>query len=162
MFYTIAYNLPIWNYLENKDRNVRIFILGTILFVLLHSFLYSTYISNPVVMEKRFLIYFLIPFDMLIVAILIFFFSKENISKKKKNHKKKKNLKILNKNSFKINPLIKTNYPPKTNTIKLQKKDTMSESIPIYKGDLVNEKNKIDSNDSEKIPMYIPSLPNDD
>lgn len=69
IFFTL-HRLPIWRDLDNNNRNIRIFIVGIILYIILQSYLYSNYGSNnEFLVDYRHYIFYLIVIDAIIVGI---------------------------------------------------------------------------------------------
>lgn len=95
MFINTVYRLPIWYDIDTKSRNIRILILGIILYIITHSFIYSKYVDNyQMVLNYRNYIYYLIALDLTIVGFLMFTNKKikKNININKKKLKKFNNL----------------------------------------------------------------------
>ncbi len=70
MIFFILYKLPIWKNLDNKSRNIRIIIVGIILYIILQSYLYSNYGSNnKYLSEYRSKLYYIIGLDISITGV---------------------------------------------------------------------------------------------
>lgn len=70
MFLISTYKSKLWNDLDPGSRNLRIFILAGIVYIVLHSYLYSSYTNNMnFILNQRYLIYFLLITDLLLTFI---------------------------------------------------------------------------------------------
>lgn len=64
------YKSKLWKDLDEGSRNIRIIIFAGILYIVIHSFLYSKYTKNiNLIMNYRYLIYFLLLTDLLFTWI---------------------------------------------------------------------------------------------
>jgi hypothetical protein len=118
MFFNIIYRSPIWQNLEANTRNIRILILGSIFYIIIHSFIYSRYVNAyQMVLNYRKYIYYLIMCDLAIVGLMIFLFTDSQQNKKEKQLIKKKNKKKKKKNPMNLMnhmrqfPIMPTNLP---------------------------------------------------
>lgn len=98
MFYNVVYRLPIWTNIDSKSRNLRLIVLGTILYIIVHSFIYSKYVDDyKIILENRKFLYYLIAIDLSIVVILMFLNFSISDNKKKNEKNKGKNKRKNNK-----------------------------------------------------------------
>ena len=89
MFFYIVYKSPLWPNMRLKNRNVRVFLAGILLYIIFHSFLYSKYFENDGTLKNyRKYIYYVLTVD-----ILITFVSIATSYLMKKRHKKRKYIK---------------------------------------------------------------------
>ena len=164
MFFNIAYRLPIWKDIDDKSRNIRILILGVILYVILHSFIYSTYVNgNNFILNKRKYIYYLIGSDIIIALLFMYLLaSDEKPNKKKKKIKQKtkpKQIKLQEQPLQPLPPVLdKPLQPlppvPDKPLQKNEQNDIESLGIPIYTD--VIENNQIIEQDQD-LPIYSPN-----
>lgn len=90
MFFNAVYRLSIWEDLDNKSRNIRLLVLGAILYIIVHSFIYSNYVQSIDIIQKyRNYLYYLIGIDLSLVGVLMFTENTKNSNKKKKLKKRK-------------------------------------------------------------------------
>ena len=95
MFFNAIYRLSLWKDLDNKSRNIRLLVLGAILYIIVHSFVYSNYVKSiEIVQQYRTYLYHLIGMDLVLVSAQMFMES-DKVSKKNKKTKNKKNKKIM-------------------------------------------------------------------
>ena len=83
MFFTIIYKSPLFIKNGPNKRLIRVFIMGIICYIILHSFLYSDFINNNNLIKYRKYIYYLAGLD----AASIFFLQDAHIKKPKKKIK---------------------------------------------------------------------------
>lgn len=144
MFFNAIYRLSLWKDLDNKSRNIRILILGAVLYIIIHSFIYSNYVESIEIIEQyRDYLYYLIGIDLIFVGIQMFIGDDGGISKKKK---KKKTLK--RKHSIKMNPYMlqnmKINQMNQMNQMnKMNQMNQMNQLNNLNKINQVNQVNKI-------------------
>lgn len=73
MFFNGVYRLPIWKNIDTKSRNIRMLILGAILYIVVHSFISSKYVENiSFIVDNKHYLYYLAAFDLAIVGIMMF------------------------------------------------------------------------------------------
>nr|QBK88453.1 MAG: hypothetical protein LCMiAC01_01300 [Mimivirus LCMiAC01] len=73
MFFYAIYKSPIWKNLSPKNRSIRVFMAGALLYVIFHSFLYSNYLNNIQAINKyKKYIYFVIAIDILVTAFITY------------------------------------------------------------------------------------------
>lgn len=78
MFYFIVSRLPIISSVE-EGKFLRIFIIGTICYIILHAFLYSNYNSGSEIVQKyRSYLYYLWGADLLITGLIVKLFGGNN------------------------------------------------------------------------------------
>lgn len=71
MFYSIIYKSSLWSTIDPKSRVTRCIILSTIIYVIIHSFLYSYYgDDSEFISQYREFIYYIIAFDMFMGLIM--------------------------------------------------------------------------------------------
>lgn len=89
MLYNSLYNSKLWKKLDSKSRNIRIIVLGTVLYVILHSFLNSNYVEGVEIITNntRFL-YYLIGIDLLAFGLRVFMDGGKKKAGKKNKGKK--------------------------------------------------------------------------
>ena len=143
MLINAVYRLPIWYDIDIKSRNVRILIFGIILYIIVHSFIYSKYVeNNELVLRYRNYLYYLIGADLVIIGLLML--------TKKTNKEKNKKIKNLNKFRMPYNiyyPQHRLNVPIK-NTISVKNKNEI-----IKKSEIQNlNENKVD--EDINLPIY--------
>jgi len=146
MIINSIYSSSIWKKLsktDNKSRNFRIMLIGIIIYLIIHSFIYSKYTdNNKVITNYRHYMYYIIGFD-----LLLFYIIAMNQSNKKKKKKKKRFNKKIQKKFFIPNPM---QIKPIQNIPNL---DIISNDIPTYKPtDNINI--NINKNDDDDIPIY--------
>ncbi len=89
MFFYIIHKLPVWTKMKLKNRNARVFLMGIIWYVILHSFLYSKYFNDGGTMRNyRKYIYYVLIIDIIITSVSI---TVPSLMKKK--HRKRKYIK---------------------------------------------------------------------
>jgi hypothetical protein len=166
MLYLILYKSELWKKIDNKSRCIRIFVLASIIYILIHSLIYSKYVENyDTFTEYKKYIYYMILIDLTLTLIYIYATCKQNNKKKIKN---KRNMRYIRYNPYQVNMLprmnrpmpfnqnifnqnkLNKNIPVKDNSEtvtspKIVKPITIAE-IPVYKG-------KNDTKDPE-IPIY--------
>ena len=87
MFYYILFRSSLWKSLEDKNRNIRIALLGSTFYIILHSYVYSKYVdSTDFVKKYRNFIYLIIFVDIAFTVITL----KKNYNKKKEKKNKNK------------------------------------------------------------------------
>ncbi len=153
-----------WGNINSYDRNIRIFVAGTILYVVAYLLLQSKYTNNiPQLQNYKKYIYHVFASDLSTVLIQMKFGQDKKDKKNKKKSKKniKKNMKKnkpspqipgltfgklvpLNKNMGKFIP----NQDPKPQN------DDNSVSLPIYNGNVQKTQDSIESD--IPIPVYRP------
>ncbi len=155
MFFYTTYKSGLWKSLDKKSKVLRIATVGAVGYILLHSYIYSSYVAPYTTLVKyRSIIYYLIIFDILLSAYFIMFADKAN---KKKIHKIQNPMeqfmhaqqpfyaptvvkkKIVNAKKKFAKP---TQKPKKTTTKPVT-------TIPIYKS---NKKKAVADHD---IPIYV-------
>jgi hypothetical protein len=166
MFFNAVYRLPIWKKLDNKTRNLRLLILGAILYIAVHSLIQSKYLeSDELVKNYKHYLYYITAIDLVIVGI--FMYLQNNSDNKKKLKKGKSNTKKLLPNPIRTNmivpqmqqkmiPSMQYNMFPqnifqKQNTIPKKADDNISIELPIYNGN--NNECQIQQDDID-IPIY--------
>ena len=88
MLYNSLYNSKLWKKLDSKSRNIRILILGTVFYVIAHSFIYSNYVEGiEIITNYRRFLYYLIALDLGLFGLRVYMGGSKN-DKKKKNKKK--------------------------------------------------------------------------
>jgi len=89
MIVSLIYKSPIWSDLDANSRLMRVIIAGTIVYICLHSFLYSKYVeSNESVLKYRNYILYIAALD-LVTVIGLFYMGGSNDKKIKKKQQKK-------------------------------------------------------------------------
>ena len=74
MIIYLVYKSPLWKNLESKSRKLRIFILGTIIYIALHSFINSKFVENNEFIEKnKKYLYYLFGLDMMLSGSIMYF-----------------------------------------------------------------------------------------
>lgn len=186
MFYNLVYKLPIWIDIDSKSRNIRLIVLGTILYILIHSFIYSNYVNNyEFILDNRKYLYYLIAFDLTIITTLIYFgfgtvkqknkkLKKSSLYKNKKNFNKSNFFINKNKLPFRMNGMpqygIYQNFMPQNgfypneifNQMQSSNKNQNQHNKNINKiNDSKNiKKEELNENDSIKLPIYQPKTQN--
>lgn len=146
MFYNVAYRFPIWNDLDDKSRNARILVLGTILYIIVYSFIYSKYTDDIEIIQKyRSYLYYILAIDLIIIALLMF------TKKPKKKKNKKKNQKLIDYNmkyQLMKQQLMQQKIKQNVNQPSQPKQPNLNDiniEIPIYNGMQIQE---------DDIPVY--------
>ncbi|CAH6421235.1 Hypothetical protein KVN_LOCUS194 [uncultured virus] len=106
MFFYILNKSQLFSNIETKSRNFRLFIIGCLLYVILHSYLYSAYVdSNQFLSNNRKYIYIIILADILLYLYTYYFVKTSPIIKNTKLKKNKilTNLKQNYEQDFKVN-----------------------------------------------------------
>jgi hypothetical protein len=80
MFYYLFHKLPLWRDLPDSKRNIRTFLLGTIVYILFHAFLFSKYseINHNIKLYRNY-IYYLWVADALGMAVIYKNYHTKNI-----------------------------------------------------------------------------------
>ena len=134
MLYNLLYRSPLWSKLDNSDRNIRILVLGTILYVVAYFASNSQYLSQVSILEKykKYLLY-LAAADFATTSAQMFFSepSKKNNKKNKKKQIKKKPVRMM---------------PP------YQLPNVLKEEL--YQNKKQNQNQNLDNNSSVKLPVY--------
>lgn len=137
MFFYTVYRSSLWKNVDKKSRPLRVGIVGSIGYILLHSYLYSGYINlQSTVAKYRHTIYFLIILDIILIAHQLLF--KREEKKKIKKYKSIPEVPIFMAPSY-IQQSPKSikkrvNNAKKKFIKKTQKKINIQEiNIPIYK-----------------------------
>jgi hypothetical protein len=89
MFFNVIYNSPLWKDLDNNTRLMRVFISGCICYILLHSYIFSSYAQTQNILQYRDYIYHFIGLDL---ASTFYLKQTEKDKKNKTKNKKKKKL----------------------------------------------------------------------
>ncbi len=97
MFYTLISRIPyIYNIKDNNDKLFKIFLLGSICYVLLHALLYcKKYSEISLINNNKKLLFYLAGIDYSITLSLVFFIDKKKLEKS--SEEKNKNKVLLNK-----------------------------------------------------------------
>lgn len=150
MFFLLFYKKNFWKKLDEKSRNMRIFIAGAAWYIILHSYLNSKYIgSNSIFYNCTKYLYILLLLDLSVVGVLFFGFNK---NKKKKRGKKVMQRQIRQK--FELNPKPRMEFKPVPKIINKLKEEhiplyvSKSEDLPIYQSkkiplDAISESKKL-------------------
>lgn len=159
MLLTTLYKSSLWNNLKKNDRNIRIFLTAIVIYILLHSFIYSKYVDeNEKVLSYRKYIYYVILID-LVAGIILISSSIDSKNTGKNNDKKKRKI-YPYQNYIKNVPIIPPDF--------LQNKNINRHLIPppINLKPIINDKNvkdknvkdndvpNIKENDSFELPIY--------
>ncbi|ARF09668.1 hypothetical protein Indivirus_2_47 [Indivirus ILV1] len=136
MFYNLLYRSPLWGKVRSQDRNIRIIVAGTILYVVSYLLLQTKYVNDISQLQnyKKY-IYHLFASDFTIVMIQMRFSHDKKIKRKLKNPKPKK-MKL----SF-------DKFIPMNNYLQNHQND---EHIPVIK------KKQTDLESDIQIPIYRP------
>jgi len=85
MIIYLVYKSPLWKNLESKSRKLRIFILGTVIYIALHSFINSKFVENNEFIEKnKKYLYYLFGLDMMLSGSIMYFGKSSDKSTDKK------------------------------------------------------------------------------
>lgn len=71
MFYYLFHHIPLWKDLPDSKRNIRTFLIGTVMYILFHAFLFSKYseINHNIKLFRNY-IYYLWVADALAMAVI--------------------------------------------------------------------------------------------
>jgi len=118
MFFYALHKSSLWKKISKKNRNIRIFITGSIIYIIIHSYLYSKYINEyKFINNYRKYIYFLILVDLILTFIGL-----------KTNNKKRK----LIKNPHYKQNMINIKSTNKLTNIVPKKENQIDTEIPVY------------------------------
>ncbi len=93
MFFSLIYKSSLWNKHEPKARLLRVFISGVVLYILLHSYLYSRYTDGSELIQKyRKYIFYIGGVDAASILSLYYSETKNKKKNKKKNKRHPKQL----------------------------------------------------------------------
>lgn len=134
MFYTLISRIPyIYNIKENNDKLFKIFLLGSICYVLLHALLYcKKYSEINFINNNKKLLFYLAGIDYSVTISLVFF-----VDKKKSINENENNNKIINKEKNK-------------KTLSNKKKENKCNSPFINKNEAEQLKKNYNDNESLK------------
>lgn len=155
MFYNLIYRSPLWGNINSYDRNIRIIIAGTILYVGTYLLLQSKYTNNiPQLQNYKKYIYHVFVSDFTTMMIQMKFgHDKTDQKNKKKSKKNKRNMKM--KKQFQHLPLLNHSQNSQQSQLENKKQnDENSVSLPIYNGHGQKNQDSIESDIS--IPIYRP------
>lgn len=185
MLYNSLYNSKLWKKLDSKSRNIRILILGTVFYVIAHSFIYSNYVEGvEIIANYRRFLYYLIALDLGLFGLRVYMGKNKN-DKKKKNKKKgqflmgpnylppqiaqmmtlQNQMKNNSANPFKQNPYpVQRDVPqryqqpfnPSQTTVSHNDDSNASMQIPVYDTSMANQDAGVQSEGGESIPIYHP------
>lgn len=80
MFFYIVHNSPFWNKMPNKQRNIRTFITGSVLYIGLHIFLYSKFAEGKKELTYfRNYMYYILLIDVIAMAVIYKLYYGKNI-----------------------------------------------------------------------------------
>ena len=155
MFFNTVYSLPIWQNLKLKNRMIRLFIIGAILYIISYSYLYSGYVKDSQLINNyKHYLFYIIGADLVIFSRLLLAGNKKK--QKRKNNRRKHMFPYINRQLTQNVLAPKLSTIPTTAKNKLKKiaktekqSDVKSIKLPVYGQ---NENNK--DNESIKIPIY--------
>lgn len=167
MFFNGIYRLQIWNDIDSKSRNVRLLILGAVVYIIIHSFINSKYVDHvDLITNNKFYLYYVMAIDLAFVGIMMLFESdKPNKKKKKKKnskmHKRWQQIQLqqmqLQKWREMQQRLINQNYNNNKVNNNNNNDDNASVQIPIYEN---NHSHELEHNNND-IPLYQNNTTND-
>jgi hypothetical protein len=77
------YKMPLFTDMAPKDRYLRIFVISTVIYIIVHSFLYSSYLNNDGFAARyRHYCYYLIMLDLLLTTAVYLFSGDKPVQKK--------------------------------------------------------------------------------
>lgn len=138
MFFNLLNRSSLYKDADIKSRTVKIFVISMILYILLHSYLYSSYVDNmDNVIKYRHILFYIIFLDIFLTSINIYF--------PKKQKKTKKNKK--NSDDMQVYPITR-------------EEDSVGYNIPVYSVSRENNTNNYNipvySNDTQNTQELIP------
>lgn len=147
MFYNIVYQLPLWNNMEPKSKNIRVLIYGTILYIVIYSLLYSKYVEDYETIDAyKHWIFYLAALDS---AIIIYrMYCNQSKTKKKQLNSKQHQMNQMNQMYQLYNLMNMAQRPPIPMRRPQSSEDKKSIDIPLY------ESVKKESKDDLNIPIY--------
>jgi len=149
MFFNTVYKLPIWKNLDKKSRNIRFLIFGSILYIIVHSFINSNYVNDiEIIQNYKHYLYYLILTDLCVVSMRMAL-SDDNLPKKKKQKKIQKN-----KNLLQFNPQYLALLKQQSDLLKQQQNPPKQQIQPDIDIPIYGQQPDIISNDT--IPIYSP------
>jgi hypothetical protein len=143
MFYYGINKLPIWGNSGLKSKLIKIITAGTFLYIIIVSFLFSSYVKNiPMVPQYRRYIFAVLLLDLLATVGINYMYQKKKITKKKQN------LKTLNKLKLKAY----NNQHPQMRNPQMRNPQMRNQPMPppAHKKPNIND-NNIEETD---IPIY--------
>ncbi|QKF93702.1 hypothetical protein QKU48_gp0244 [Fadolivirus algeromassiliense] len=152
MFFNIIYKSPIWKSIDTKSRNMRILVMGSIFYVIVHSFIYSKYVESIEFVENyRKYLYYLMVIDLASTGLLMFL-SDDKKQKKSKNMKKNNQKKQHKMNlPFQLSPQYQPSLQPLS---KINNNPIQALHKPVNKQFTVNNVQKVEDNESIQLPIY--------
>ncbi len=150
MIFNAIYRLPIWKTLDTNSRNIRVLVLGLILYIIIYTIMYTKYVDEiEIIKNYRQYLYYIVSIDLVITSAFIFSNDKPNNKKSKKTKKKvKKNIP----NQQQILQQIPHNIP---NNIPKNIPQQIPHNIPNNtSNNIPNNTNEPIDNNSIDIPIY--------
>ncbi|MCJ7637817.1 MAG: hypothetical protein MUO21_10040 [Nitrososphaeraceae archaeon] len=165
MFYNLIYRSPLWGKkINSQDRNIRVLVAGTVLYIGMYVLLQSKYADIvPQLQNYKKYIYHIFISDLATVSVQMYF--TDNVLNKNKN-KKKKLRKNKVKDTLPLLPFIPHNIPhniPNNPSInnnaspnKPKNSDNGSVGLPVYESHQKQQQQSVDVESDFQIPVYRP------
>lgn len=154
MFYNLIYRSPLWLTNKKANRNIKVLVLGSILYISMYAFLQTKYSNISFLENYKKYIYHIFVSDLSTVSVQMYFQNTNTKNKRKtKTQKKSKKLQIKKKKP-------QLNYKPLEN-----KQDSLIKPLQNTQNTLLNtvkDTTLVKDINSEKdtiidIPIYVPN-----